>query len=72
MQVDESRGNDQAASIELLVGAAADFIGGGNLGNAAVAQQNVHRRVHLRGRVDDVAALKEDRSRFGFVRRHSV
>ncbi len=62
MQVDKSRGNDQPARIELLIGAATHLIGERNLGHAAIAQQNIHRRVDLRRRIDQVAALDQQAS----------
>ena len=59
VQIDEAGSDDQAAGIEFLVGAAADFVGQSDLGDAAIAQKDVHGRVDLRRRIDQVAAFDQ-------------
>src|SRR5208282_1404748 len=60
VQVNESGGDDQAASVEFFVGAATNFVGQSDLGDAAVAQQHVHGGVDLRRGIDQVAAFNEE------------
>src|SRR5258708_1134911 len=58
-QGDEGGGDNQSPSVELVVSAAANFAGQGDLGHAAIAQQNIHGRVDLRRRVDQVPAFDQ-------------
>ena len=60
VQVDESGGDDEPAGVEFFVGAAAGFVGEGDLGDAAIAQEDVHGRVDLCGGVDYVAAFDQE------------
>ena len=59
VQVDEAGRDDQSARVELLVGAAANLIGQRNFRDAPIAQQDVHRRIDLRRRIDQVAAFDQ-------------
>ena len=58
VQIDESGRNDQSASIELLV-RALDLVRRRDLGHASTFDQDVHGRVDLRRRIDQVAALDQ-------------
>src|SRR5258708_4527454 len=57
VQIDESRSDDQTAGIKLFIGTATDLVRQGNLSDAPIAQKNVHGRVDLRRRVNQVAAF---------------
>ena len=57
VEVDEAGSNDEAAGVKFLLGAAADLVGRGDFGDAAVVQQDIHGGVDLRGGVDEVAAF---------------
>src|SRR5258708_19539372 len=70
VQIDESRSDDQTAGIKLFIGAATDLVRQGNLSDTAVAQKNVHGRVDLRRRVDNMATFDKNRSRFGLIVLH--
>ena len=59
MEINEAGGDDQAAGVEGLVGTAADLIGRRDFRNATFAQEYIHGRVELRGRVDDAAAFNQ-------------
>ena len=67
VQVDETRRNDEAARVELFVGAAADFIRQSDLSHAAIPQEDVHGRVDLRPRIDQVAAFDQQARGFAFL-----
>ena len=67
VQVDEAGSDDQAARIEFLIAGNADFVRLRNLGDAAIAQENIHRPADLCQGIDQVAALNQERRRFGFV-----
>jgi hypothetical protein len=56
MQVDKSRRNYQPASIETFTARVSKLIRPSNVRNPSVAQEDVHRRVDPRCRVDNVAA----------------
>jgi hypothetical protein len=55
VQVDKSRRNYQSASIETFTARVSKLIRRSNIRNPPIAEENVHRRVNPRGRVDDVA-----------------
>ena len=59
VQIDEARGDDQAARVEGFISAAADLVWGRDLGDAAVSEEDVHGCVQLRGGVDDVTAFDQ-------------
>ncbi len=59
VQVDEARSDDQATRIEFLVRSAANLARRRDLGHLAVAQQDVHGRIDLRGGVDETAAFDQ-------------
>ena len=69
VQIDEARGDDQSAGIELLVRAAFDLVGSGNFGDAAIFQQHVHGRVDASRRIDEMAALDQQTGGLLDVRR---
>ena len=71
VQINEAGGDDQAASVEGFVCGAADFVGGCELRDAAVAQEQVHGCVQLCGRVDNATAFDQEGARFGFIVCHS-
>ena len=60
MQVDEAGSDDEPAGVELLISAAANFAGWHDFSHAAVAQQDVHRCIDLRRRINQVAAFDEE------------
>ena len=70
MQVDEARSNDQTARVEFFVRAATGFIGWGDLGDVAIAQQDVHGRIDPGGGIHEATAFDQKRS--CFVLRHEV
>ena len=53
VQIDETRGNDQATRVDFLIGTRTNLVRRRNFCHLAVTQQNVHERVHARQRVND-------------------
>ena len=68
VQIDEAGSNDEAASVELLVGAPTDLVRRRDFGNAAVFQQDIHGRVDPSRGVNEVAAFDYERTRVRFIR----
>lgn len=61
VQVNESGSNDQISSIKFFIRAALNLPRRGDFRHPAVPEQDVHRRIDLLRRVDDVAAFDEQR-----------
>jgi hypothetical protein len=59
MQINEPGANDQATSVELFVSAALDRVRTRYFRYSTISKQDIHRRVHARRRVDDVATLDQ-------------
>jgi hypothetical protein len=59
VQVNKTRGDDQAARVEFLFGNSANPAGWSHLGDLAVAQQDVHQPIDLRCGVDEAAAFDQ-------------
>ena len=59
VQINESRGNDQTLGIKFLVRAAPDFVRRSNFRDLAVAQQDVHQRVHPRHWINQVTVANQ-------------
>ena len=59
MKIDEPRRHDQSPSIKLLLGAGANFVRRSDLGHPPITQQQVHGRINLRLRIDDVPAFDQ-------------
>ena len=64
VQIDEAGSDDEPAGVEFFVGVAASFIGQCDFGDTAIAQKDIHRRVDLRGGIDEVAAFDQERTGF--------
>jgi hypothetical protein len=60
VEIDETGRNDEAPRVKSFVSAAAaDFVWRCELGHAAIAQENIHRRVQLGGWIDDAATFDQ-------------
>ena len=68
VEINEAGSDDQSASIEFLIRAATDLVREGNFRYSSIAQQHVHGRIDLCGRIDQVAAFDEQGTRSGFIR----
>ena len=64
VEIDKSRCNNQPARIEFFVGPAADFPRQRDLRHPSIPQQQIHRRIDLRRRIDHVPTLDEQASGF--------
>jgi hypothetical protein len=62
MQVNEAGANDQAAGAELFVGATLDRVRRRYFHYSTIAQQDVHKRVNARRRVDHLSTLDQQTS----------
>ena len=60
MQINESRRNDQAASVKFLIRASPHLVRRRGFRHLAVAQEHVHERVHPCQRIDDTAAANQN------------
>ena len=59
MQIDKAGSDDQSPRIDFFMRCAAGFARRGDLGHLPVAQQDVHERVDLRGRIDEPPAFDQ-------------
>jgi len=54
VQIDEAGRDHESARIKFLVGPAFNFIGRSNLGNPTAFEQQVHRRIRARRRINEM------------------
>ena len=59
MQINEAGRNDQSFGVEFFVCATANLVRRSNFRYLAVAQQNVHERVHSRNGVNQVPVANQ-------------
>ena len=59
VKIDETGSDDQSARVESFIGAGANLVGQRHFSHASIAQQDVHRSIDLRRRIE-VAPLPAD------------